>query len=93
MNIVVGTNGTLTFIYDDTLVGLMAEGEADVKRASHVEPAIGGTGWEADMRPAMGDSGPVLRAADGAPFSTRAAALAAEVDYLNREVLHVNPQC
>ena len=89
MNIVVNTDGTLAFIYDDKLTGLMAEGQATVKRASHVEPADGG-GWEADMRPVMGKAGPVLRAPDGQPFKTRAEALAAEVAYLNREVLHVN---
>lgn len=88
MNIVIGTDGALTFIYNDNLTGLMAEGQATVKRASHVEPADGG-GWEADMRPVMGKAGPVLRAPGGQPFATRAEALAAEVAYINREVLHV----
>lgn len=85
MNIVVGTDGSLIFIYNDALTDLMALGDAEVKRASHVEPAIGG-GWEADMGPV---GGPVLRDESGNPFTTRAAALAAEVSYLNREVLHV----
>lgn len=89
MNIVIANGGELTFIYDDALAGLMAEGHAEVKRASHVEPVADGKGWEADMRPVMGDDGPVLRAADGQPFATRTQALAAEVAYINREVLHV----
>lgn len=86
MNIVVDTkNGSLSFIYDDKLAGLMTLGPATITRASHVEPAPGGGGWEADMGPVQG---PVLRDANGRPFATRAAALAAEVEYLNREVLH-----
>lgn len=87
-NLVICDDGTIVGIYNDDLVGLLSQGRAEVRRASHVEPADGG-GWEADMRPAMGEAGPVLRAPDGQPFKTRAEALAAEVAYINREVLHV----
>lgn len=42
--------------------------------------------WIADMKLS---GGPVLRGADGKGFALRADALAAEIDWINREVLHV----
>lgn len=81
-------DGRLVFIYSDDAAGLLDEGESQITRASHVEPAtsIGwdGGGWIADMRPSRGpilfdgtDARGVKRA-----FTTRAAALAAEVAWL-----------
>lgn len=71
--LVVNDDGTLVAVYGDDLLEIIAEGDATVTRASHVEPAIGG-GWTADLAPA---GGPLLEG-----FSTRAAALAAEVAWL-----------
>lgn len=71
--IAIDERGTMKFLYHDALVSLLEEGEADIQRASHVEPC--GTEWEADMSPVGGQ---VL-----GPFPTRGEALAAEVAYLN----------
>lgn len=79
-NLVVEEDGTLTGIYNDDLADLLAQGQATVRRASHVEPAPGG-GWEADMSPVGGG---VLTG-----FALRSEALAAEVAWLNENVLHV----
>lgn len=87
-NIVIEPDGTAVFIYNDELAGLLAEGVAEVTRASNVEPMIGG-GWEADMRPVAGEAGPVLRGADGKGFALRADALAAEVEWINANILGV----
>ena len=76
----ISPDGTLTFIYSDTLLTLMSEGDSKVARASHVEPAADG-GWEADMGPV---NGPILRG-----FATRQAALDAEVQWLRANVLGV----
>ena len=88
--------GNLRFIYEDGMRGLLAHGEAQIVRASHVEPHPTKPGWLADMRPA---GGPVLgmscalhslREWDSAidtltPFETRQAALDAERAWLQRE--------
>lgn len=66
--------GKLVFVWDDALVDLVDEGQANVLRASFVEPAAKG-GWEATMV-----GGPVL-----GPFRTRAEALDAERQYLREE--------
>lgn len=69
--------GTTRFLYDDGLASLLTQGEATVRRASHVEPADPGDpsqGWTADMAPS---GGPVL-----GPFPTRQAALDAEAVWL-----------
>lgn len=63
-------------VYADDLAGLMAEGRASIRRASHVEPAADGAGWTADLSPV---GGPIL-----GPFPLRAEALAAETAYLNQ---------
>jgi hypothetical protein len=70
--------GHVAFVYDDGLADLLDEGDATVTRVSHVEPHAGG-GWAADMAPV---DGPVILGADGKGFATRAAALAAERDWL-----------
>lgn len=76
LRLVVESNGDVAAVYDDALVStLSALGQSVVTRASHVEPASGG--WIADMGPV---GGPIL--GDVVPFGTRAAALAAERDWL-----------
>lgn len=74
----IAPNGDLTFIYNDALVTLLDEGQAEVKRASHVEPTADGQGWQADMSPVNGPLLPVCK--------LRSEALAAEVDYLNQKL-------
>lgn len=75
------SNGTAKFIYSDTLKAqLEGVGPLRVKRVSRVEPVEsvnGFSGWEATMI-----DGTVL-----GPFETREAALAAEVEYLKKEML------
>lgn len=68
----VGADGRLAFVYDDELQPLLELGAAAVRRASQVEPAAGG--WTADLGLS---GGPVL-----GPFPLRAAALAAEVNWI-----------
>lgn len=112
-NVIIEPDGTLQFIYNDDLAGLLTEGQSQVTRASNVMPAgllkriafrairnlvpdnsrlAGWTRtwrghWIADMKLS---AGPVLRGADGKGFALRSEALAAEVEWLNRGVLHVN---
>jgi hypothetical protein len=66
-------DGTLRFVYDDALHGLLALGQPTIRRVSHVEPTPDGQ-WTADLGPM---EGPVL-----GPFETRAAALDAERAWL-----------
>ena len=75
----IAPNGEITFIYSDDLAGLLTLGQAEVNRASHVEPGPTG-GWFADMSPV---AGPKLTG-----FTLRSEALAAEVEWLNREVIN-----
>lgn len=78
----IGDGGAVSFIHDDQLFAALSEiGPASIKRASHVEPAAAGGGWESDMRPTAGEAGPVL-----GPFATRGEALAAEVGWLNENI-------
>ncbi len=72
MQILISPDGTARMIYTDDF-DAQAIGQASITRASHVEPAPGG-GWTADMGPS---GGAIL-----GPFATRAAALAAEVAWL-----------
>ena len=74
IKIKISLDGTLTAIYSDALVPLLSQGIAKIRRASHVEPSTDGSGWTADMSPV---DGPKF-----GPFTTRQAALNAEVDYL-----------
>ena len=72
--IIIGEDGQVRMLYNDDLQDLISSlGDADTKRASHVEPA--GDGWTADMRPC--NDGPVL-----GPFPTRAEALEVEKQWL-----------
>lgn len=97
---VVIRDGQAQFIYDDSLVDLLLEGQATVRRASHVEPHHKGGGWLADMRPS---GGPVIGArvqfgwsttasidrlldmVDVNGFPTRQEALDAELEWLRVE--------
>ena len=74
MELVVGADGGVTCIYDETL-DLRALGKLRITRASHVEPDKEGNWW-ADMGPS---GGPVL-----GPFRSRSEALAAERGWLRR---------
>ena len=78
-------DGTVRFIYDDELAAMLDLPGSDtvsIQRASHVEPTADGR-WTADMAP-MGAG--VL-----GPFPTRAAALAAEVAWLETKLFGMNP--
>jgi hypothetical protein len=70
----ISRKGTITAIYSDELAGLIDQGRAEIRRASHVEPTEGG--WAADLAPV---GGPIL-----GPFKLRQDALQAEVAWLNR---------
>ena len=80
-----GNTQELFFAPDGTARGLYGElidageiGACTTVRASHVEPAPGG-GWTADLSPS---GGPVL-----GPFPLRSGALAAEAEWLTRNLL------
>jgi hypothetical protein len=75
--ITIDLDGRVSFVYDDALANVLDEGEARIRRVSHVEPAPGG-GWEADMSPV---DGPKL-----GPFPTRGDALEAERDWLSEHL-------
>lgn len=66
-------DGTIQFIYDDELTFLHELGDANISRASHVEPTPDGK-WTANMGPS---GGPIL-----GPFELRKEALDAEVEWL-----------
>jgi hypothetical protein len=71
-------NGTLEFVYHDEFVDLLREGDADVDRASRIEPwGKNGGKWYAEIF-----GGPTL-----GPFDLRGEALAAEVDWIERNRL------
>ena len=71
-------DGTIQFLWDDTLAPLLDLGEGEIKRASYVEPK--GNKWIADLHPA---GGPVL-----GPFPLRSDALTAEQDWLLLNLLN-----
>ena len=71
------SDGTARGLYGE-LIDAGDIGEQTVARASHVEPADGG-GWTADLSPV---GGPVL-----GPYPLRSAALAAEAEWLTRNLL------
>lgn len=68
----VAPDGALHFIYDDPLAPFLDLGDANIKRASHVEPKE--TLWFADL---VLVGGPVL-----GPYKLRTEALEAEVAWL-----------
>lgn len=75
MNVLIEPDGTVTALYDEWL-DLQAVGSLTLTRASHVDPDSEGQWWARLI------AGPTL-----GPFPTRTAALAAEVDWLNRHRL------
>ena len=77
MKIKVQPDGTITHIYTEEL-DLSDMGKTTTKRASHVEPNDNNK-WTADLAQS---SGPVL-----APFDKRPEALAAEVEWLEKNIL------
>jgi hypothetical protein len=77
MQMVVGIDGTVCFIYDERLE-LASLGRVEIRRASHVEPDEDGRWWS-DLSPV---TGPVL-----GPFDRRSDALAAEAAWLERHVI------
>lgn len=90
-DIVFEPDGTILFVYSDTLATLFEGGEITTTRASHVEPHPHG-GWYADMSPL---GGPVLHANMEAPFvtepgsigfGTRQEALDAERAWIRKEL-------
>ena len=83
--ITIKPDGTMQFVYDDKLKGLMGHGQATIKRISHVEPGDPAKGqeplkWYADMAPS---GRPVVLG----PFDERRQALAAEVEWINNNIL------
>jgi hypothetical protein len=72
--LVIDTDGSITFIYDDSLIDLFEEGTVSIKRVSHVEPDEGQ--WYASII-----DGPIL-----GPFPLRSQALDAEIDYLKEKL-------
>jgi hypothetical protein len=84
--LIIDHNGDLEFIHNDALTPLMAEGMAEVSRASHVEPCVdprgtGGVLWQADLSPC---NGPCLPAT-----VTRGESLRAEVDWLHANYFRI----
>jgi hypothetical protein len=71
-------DGTIKFVYNDDLRGLMTEGKATTKRVSHVEPDDDGK-WVADMSPIRPN---VMLG----PFETRWEALDAERKWLEEHL-------
>jgi hypothetical protein len=99
-DIVINEDGSIAFVYDDELAAVFDGEEQVTERASNVEPHPHGGGWYADMIPSggpvLGDGGMIPQRAfqyadpeqlwrDLKPFKTRAAALAAEREWLRKE--------
>lgn len=84
IRLVVRPNGTIVFVYDDRLRGLIDQGRATIARASHVEPTPEGS-WTADLGPS---GGPVL-----GPFRERHTALVAERRWLDTHLLKGHTPC
>lgn len=76
--ILVNEAGELVFIYKDAMRPLIEEGEATIRRASHVEPTPDGK-WTADLTPV---SGPILGS-----FALRDEALREEIRWLEEHHL------
>ena len=73
MELVIGTDGTVRCLYDETL-DLSRLGNVQIERGSHVEPDRDGQ-WFADLSPV---DGPLL-----GPFLKRSDALDAETSWLS----------
>ena len=70
--------GTVQFIYHHALRPFLTAGDAQIRRASHVEPTADRY-WTADLTPMHG---PIL-----GPYVTRSEALTAETDWLTQHWL------
>lgn len=87
-SIIIKPDGTILFVYDDRLLPLLEEGDANVVRASHVEPVrtevtlewLTDFSWVADLSPI---GGPRL-----GPFLMRSDAIAAEIKWIEENYLH-----
>lgn len=78
MIIHVSADGKLTFVYDDDCAELLREGNAQVTRASRIEPwGQQGGEWFAEIY-----GGPTL-----GPFALRREAIAAEVAWIEGNLL------
>ena len=84
VEIFINGDGTVQFLYYDELKPLLNIGEAQVTRASHVDPemTVDGLKWFADLAPVKG---PKL-----GPFDTRDIAIEHEIDWLTKN--HLNRQ-
>ncbi len=78
IQIVIEPNGSIKFVYSDSMSELLQQGEFSIKRASNVEPEYDGT-WSADLSPI---NRPKLKG-----FALRQNALDAEVLYINNVYL------
>lgn len=75
-----GEDGKIRSVYSDELPAILdGLGLFTTCRASNVEPE--GDGWTADMRPYAGPGAPIL-----GPFRLRGQALAAEREWLDRDL-------
>lgn len=82
MNLYFRPDGSAQCLYGEA-IQLTSLGTLDIKRASHVEPDQNKPGtWYIDLSPVGGPR------VDG--FASRAAALAAEEDWLNQKMRHEN---
>jgi hypothetical protein len=77
MELVIESGGTIRTVYSEALP-LSELGPLQIRRGSHVEPSASGD-WLVDLSPV---AGPQL-----GPFTSRSAALAAEVAWLNEHWL------
>lgn len=76
------SDGTVNFLYYDELKPLLAIGDVDVARASHVDPekTLDGLKWFANLAPV---NGPKL-----GPYETRTEAITGEIDWLTENYLN-----
>lgn len=76
IDLTIHEDGTIGAVHNDALADLYDEGQAEIKRASHVEPSFDGgqITWTADLSPVKG---PKL-----GPYRLRSEALQAEIDWL-----------
>ena len=81
MQLVVTPSGNIRCLYAEA-IPLTNLGTLAITRGSYVEPTVDGK-WQADLAPV---NGPIL-----GPFTTRSAALAAEVAWLETHWLTANP--
>lgn len=74
----IDSEGVMQFVYDDELKDLIIAGEAEIHRASHIEPTSRGE-WIADLAPS---GGPRI-----GPLPTREEAVAIEVARLEDKLI------